>query len=350
MAAVEWFDRLGRPDDEVLVVELAYAPQGRPIRLSAHGARHAPAGAALTDGRIRGSMALVVQKYGGTSVADVERIRNVAHRVARGRARGDDLVVVVSAMAGETNRLLALAPRRAAPSPTERECDVLVATGEQVTAALLAIALARARAARRVSFLGHQVRIATDSAFGKARIQSIDDDAHPRRARRRARRRGRRLPGRRRGRQHHHARPRRLRHQRGRARRGAQGRRAARSTPTSTASTPPTRASCPDARKLDRISYDEMLELASLGAKVLQIRSVEFAKHYDVPVHVRSSFNDTEGTWVVEEEASMEDVLVSGVTYDRNEAKITRARRARPAGHRGAASSARSPTPTSSST
>ncbi len=265
-------------------------------------------------------MSLIVQKYGGTSVGDVARIQNVARRVAARRAAGDDVVVVVSAMAGETNRLLALA-REIASDPDRRECDVLVATGEQVTVALLAMALNHG-GCPAVSFLGHQVRIATDSAFGKARIKSIDD-----------RRIGQALAD---GRVVVVA--------------GFQGvdlednittlGRGGSDT-SAVALAAALRADaceiytdvdgvytsdpriCPDARKLERISYDEMLELASLGAKVLQIRSVEFAKRYSVPVHVRSSFSDVSGTWVVEEETSMEDVLVSGVTYDRDEAKIT---------------------------
>ncbi|HEY2389333.1 MAG TPA: aspartate kinase [Candidatus Binatia bacterium] len=265
-------------------------------------------------------MSLIVQKYGGTSVGDVDRIRNVAARVARCRAAGDDLVVVVSAMAGETNRLVGLATQMH-PDADSREKDVLISTGEQVTVALLAIAL-KAAGCAAVSFLGHQVRIATDSAFGKARIKSIDaerinaalaagnvvvvagfqgvdgDDNITTLGR-------------------------------GGSDTSAVALAAALRadgceiyTDVEGVFTSDPRL-CPDARKLDRISYEEMLELASLGAKVLQIRSVEFAKRYNVPVHVRSTFSEAQGTWVVEEEASMEDVLVSGVTYDRDEAKIT---------------------------
>ncbi len=264
-------------------------------------------------------MSLVIQKYGGTSVGDLARIRNVATRVAARRHAGDDVVVVVSAMAGETNRLLKLAHEITA-EPDRRECDVLIATGEQVTVALLAIALNHG-GCPAVSFLGHQVRIATDSAFGKARIKSIDAERITS-----ALAAGRVVVV-----------------------AGFQGvdlddnittlGRGGSDT-SAVALAAALKASCeiytdvdgvytsdprlcPSARKLDRISYDEMLELASLGTKVLQIRSVEFAKRYGVPLHVRSSFSDREGTWVVEEEASMEDVLVSGVTYDRDEAKIT---------------------------
>ncbi len=265
-------------------------------------------------------MSLIVQKYGGTSVADVERIRNVARRVRAGRQRGDDLVVVVSAMAGETNRLLALA-RDVCPEPDRRESDVLVSTGEQVTTALLAMALS-ADGCPAVSLQGHQIRIVTDQAYSKARIRSIDD----------ARIRAELAAGRvvvvagfqgvdeddnittlGRG---------------GSDTSGVALAAALKAdvceiyTDVDGVYTSDPRI-CPQAKKLARISYDEMLELASLGAKVLQIRSVEFAKRYGVPVHVRSSFTDGPGTWVVEEEASMEDVLVSGVTSDSNEAKIT---------------------------
>jgi aspartate kinase len=265
-------------------------------------------------------MALIVQKYGGTSVGSAERIQAVAKRAAAARAAGDDVVVVVSAMAGETNRLLALA-REMSPQPDERECDVLVSTGEQVSVALLAIAL-KDRGVPAQSFLGHQIRIETDSAFGKARIRSIDDSRL-----RDALAAGRVVVA-----------------------AGFQGcdgdgnittlGRGGSDT-TAVAIAAAIRADvceiytdvdgvyttdpriCSSARKLERISHDEMLELASLGAKVLQIRSVEFAKRYRVPLHVRSSFSDSPGTWVVEEEATMEDVLVSGVSLDLNEAKVT---------------------------
>jgi aspartate kinase len=263
---------------------------------------------------------LVVQKYGGTSVADVDRIRNVAGRIGRTRAEGHDVVVVVSAMAGETNRLLALA-KAAARTPDDRESDALVATGEQVTAALTALAL-QDTGVRARSFLGHQVRIETDSAHGKARITRIDVE--------------------------------RLRDALGGGAvavvagfQGVDGQGSVTtlgrggSDTSAVALAAALRADVceiytdvdgvftsdprivPQARKLDRIAYDEMLELASLGAKVLQIRSVEFAKRYRVPVHVRSSFNDSEGTWVVEEDPTMEEVSVAGVAYDRDEAKLT---------------------------
>src|SRR5213078_3546696 len=232
---------------------------------------------------------LVVQEFGGTSVADVERIRTVAGRIARMRAAGHEVVVVVSAMAGETNRLLALA-KATARTPDERESDALVATGEQVTAALTALALDDAGVPAR-SFLGHQVRIETDSAHGRARIVRVDVE---------------------------------------RLRAALAGGVAAALdaevceiyTDVQGVYTSDPRI-VPQARKLERITYDEMLELASLGAKVLQIRSVEFAKRYRVPVHVRSSFGEAEGTWVVEEDPAMEEVSVAGVAYDPDEAKLT---------------------------
>ena len=265
-------------------------------------------------------MSLIVQKYGGTSVGSVERIQAVARRVGAGHRAGHQLVVVVSAMSGETNKLLELA-HRCAQQPALREVDVLIATGEQVTSALLAIALQGQGVPAR-SFLGHQIRIDTDSAYGRARIQRIDDE--------------------------------RLRGPLGRGEvavvAGFQGvdehghittlGRGGSDT-SAVAVAAALRADvceiytdvdgvyttdpriCPQARKLHRISHDEMLELASLGAKVLQIRSVEFAKRYGVPLCVRSSFDDSEGTWVVPEDRVMEQVLVSGVSLDRDQAKIT---------------------------
>ena len=263
---------------------------------------------------------LIVQKYGGTSVGSTERIKEVAKRVAATRDAGHQVAVVVSAMSGETNRLLGLAKQIAA-QPDERESDVLVSTGEQVTVALLAMAL-KEMGYPAFSLLGHQVQISTDSAFGRARIRYINTE--------------RLLSGLRDGHIVVVA--------------GFQGVDAddnittlgrGGSDTTAVAIAAATRADaceiytdvdgvysadpriCPHARKLSRISYDEMLELASLGAKVLQIRSVEFAKRYQVPVHVRSSFSPDEGTWLVREDPSMEDVIVSGVTSDLDQAKIT---------------------------
>lgn len=265
-------------------------------------------------------MALLVQKYGGTSVGSIERIKQVAARIVRSKRAGNDLVVVVSAMAGETNRLLALA-HEIAEIPDEREKDVLLASGEQVSVALLTLALKELGHPAR-SYLGHQVRIETDKAYGRARILSIDsrkivqatsagevvvvagfqgvdeDDNIT-----------------------------------------TLGRGGSDTSAVALAAFLDAEACeiftdvegvfttdpgvCPSARKLARISYDEMIELASTGAKVLEIRSVEFAKKFSVPVHVRSTFSDAQGTWLVSEEESMTDVLVSGVACDKNEAKIT---------------------------
>jgi aspartate kinase len=265
-------------------------------------------------------MNVIVQKYGGTSVGSLERIQAVAERVERVRAEGAGVVAVVSAMSGETNRLIKLA-RDLSPDPAERELDVLMATGEQASAALLAIALQTRGVAAR-SFLGHQIRIGTDSAFGRARIRSIEIESL-----RRAMSSGEVavVAG--------------FQGVDDSANITTLGRGGSDTSAVAVAAaldadvceiltdvdgvytTDP--RICPGARKLDRISYDEMLELASLGAKVLQIRSVEAAKRYSVPVHVRTSFEESPGTWVVGEEAGMEDILVSGVALDRDQAKLT---------------------------
>ena len=265
-------------------------------------------------------MALVVQKFGGTSVGTTERIRNVANRALAAQARGDRVVVVVSAMSGETNRLLGLA-RELAEVPDARELDVIAATGEQVTSGLLALAIQHAGGKAR-SFLGHQVCIRTDGAFTKARIRSIDD-AKLRQA---------------------------LNDGYIAVVAGFQGSDDAGNITTlgrggSDTSAVAVAAAlcadvceiytdvdgvyttdpnvCPSARKIAKISYEEMLELASLGAKVLQIRSVEIAMRHKVAVHVRSSFSEAEGTWVVTEESSgLEEVTVAGVAYDRNDACV----------------------------
>jgi aspartate kinase len=265
-------------------------------------------------------VSLLVQKYGGTSVASIDRIKQVAAKVLAARRAGHDLVVVVSAMAGETNRLIALA-QQISDLPDEREKDVLLASGEQVSVALLTLALKEAGQPAR-SFLGHQVRIATDKAYGKARILSIDSTKI--------------LQSLKAGEVVVIA--------------GFQGvdeddnittlgRGGSDTSAVALAAFLSAQACeiytdvegvyttdpgiCPHARKLARISYDEMIELASTGAKVLEIRSVEFAKNFSVPVHVRSTFTDVEGTWLINEEEGMSDVLVSGVACDRNEAKIT---------------------------
>lgn len=267
-------------------------------------------------------MALIVQKYGGTSVGSVERIKNVARRVMRAREKGDQVVVVVSAMSGETDKLVRMA-REIAGRPDERELDMLLSTGERVTIALLAMRLID-EGCPAESLTGRQVGIVTDSAHTKARIERIEADRV-----RQALAEGK-VP----------------------IVAGFQGideksdvttlgRGGSDTTAVALAAaigadvcdiytdvdgvytTDPNVA--PNARRLDRISYDEMLEMASLGAKVLQTRSVEFAKKYNVPVRVLSSFDEGEGggTLVTREDEAMERVVVSGVTYNKNEAKIT---------------------------
>jgi aspartate kinase len=267
-------------------------------------------------------MALIVQKYGGTSVGSPERIKNVARRVAQWSARGDQIVVVVSAMAGETNRLIALA-KDVQNAPDPRELDVMVSTGEQVTIALLAMALMEQGVKAR-SYTGAQVRILTDSAHTKARILSIDEES---------------------------------------LRRdldagmvvvvaGFQGVDEAGnittlgrggSDTTGVALAAALKADecqiytdvdgiytadprmVPDARRLATVTFEEMLELASLGSKVLQIRSVEFAGKYRVRLRVLSSFEDGgEGTLITfEEDKNMEQPVISGIASNRDEAKIT---------------------------
>jgi aspartate kinase len=263
-------------------------------------------------------VALVVQKFGGTSVANLDRMRNVSELALRSQREGNQVVLIVSAMSGETNRLLGLAHQISA-TPDMRELDSLASTGEQVSAALVAMTIHQLGGKAR-SFLGHQVRISTDAAYTKARIQSIE---------------GSKLL---------------------QAVQGGSiavvagfqgidpdgsittlGRGGSDTTAVAIAAaikadvceiytdvdgvytTDPN--ICPSARKIDRISYEEMLELASLGAKVLQIRSVEVAMKYGVPVHVRSSFSDRTGTMVVGEDG-FESVAVAGVAYDKGEAKV----------------------------
>jgi aspartate kinase len=265
-------------------------------------------------------MALIVQKYGGTSVGDPDRIRNVARRVVKTLEAGNQVAVVVSAMSGETNALVDLARDVGGENPDPREYDVLVSTGEQKTIALLAMAIQGLGHAAR-SFTGAQMGMRTDTAHTRARIasidskrirsvldcgavaviagfQGVDDEGNI----------------------------------------TTLGRGGSDTSAVAVAAaleadvceiytdvdgvftTDPRMVSA--ARKLDRISYDEMIEMASLGAKVLQIRSVRFAMRYGVPLHVRSSFKSDEGTWVVTEEEIMEGLFVSGVTYNRDEAKI----------------------------
>ena len=265
-------------------------------------------------------MSLIVQKYGGTSVGSTERIEAVAERVKRSRDQGHQMVVVVSAMSGETNRLIGLA-KAITESPNPRELDVLVSTGEQVTIALLAMALEKIGVPAR-SYTGGQVHIRTDSAFSKARIQEIDDA--------------------------------RVRYDLERGLvvvvAGFQGvdeegnittlgRGGSDTTAVAMAAalkadecqiytdvdgvyTTDPRIE-PRARRLDRITFEEMLEMASLGSKVLQIRSVEFAGKYRVPLRVLSSFEEGPGTLITLEEEGMEDARISGIAFSRDEAKLT---------------------------
>ncbi|HWR57594.1 MAG TPA: aspartate kinase, partial [Thermodesulfovibrionales bacterium] len=264
---------------------------------------------------------LIVQKYGGTSVANTDRIKAVAERVVKTARKGNEVVVVVSAMSGETDKLINLA-HQLSPNPNEREMDLLLSSGERVTSALTSIAI-EALGHKAMAFTGRQMGIITDTVHTKARIERIAGE---------------------------------------RARRvieegfiivvaGFQGITEGSDTVTTLGrggsdlsavaiasalnadlceiytdvdgvyTTDPNVV--PEARKLDKISYEEMLELASLGAKVLQTRSVEFAMKYEVPVVVRSSFNDHPGTLVTKEDEGMEAVVVSGVAYDKNQTKIT---------------------------
>ncbi|HSN05405.1 MAG TPA: aspartate kinase [Nitrospira sp.] len=265
-------------------------------------------------------MALIVQKYGGTSVGTIERIHKVADRVAQAHRAGDQVVVVLSAMSGETDRLVKLA-HEATPMPDEREMDMLLSTGERVTIALLAMDL-RGRGINARSFTGRQVGIITDSAHTKARIARVTAD--------------------------------RLREALAQGIipvvAGFQGINAQSDVTTlgrggSDLSAVALAAALkadrciiftdvdgvytadpnvvPAARRIDKIAYEEMLEMASLGAKVLQTRSVEFAAKFNVPVEVNSSFKEGKGTLVTREDADMEAVAVAGVTGDRNQAKIT---------------------------
>lgn len=264
-------------------------------------------------------MALIVQKYGGTSVGDTDRMKNVARRCIAAQAAGNDVVVVVSAMSGETNRLLKLVSQ-ITDRPSEREQDVVVATGEQVSIGLVAMAI-QAQGGLATSFLGYQVQIVTDSTFSKARIKRIDAEKIVDALK-----------------QKHIVVVAGFQGQDEQGNVTTLGRGGSDTTAVALAAALKADACeiytdvdgvyttdpnvCPAARKLDRISYEEMLDLASLGAKVLQIRSVEFAMKYKVPLWVKSSFSDDPGTLVCEEDKSMENVVVSGIAYDKNEAKI----------------------------
>jgi aspartate kinase len=265
-------------------------------------------------------MALIVQKYGGTSVGNLDLIRNVADRVIKRRDEGNQMVVVLSAMAGETDRLLNMA-REMTNLPDPREVDVLISTGEQVTVSLFSLACQQ-KGAKARSLLGFQAQIITDDLYGKAQILDVDTS--------------------------------RIREQldsghivavagfQGLDERGnitTLGRGGSDTTAVALAAalkadvceiftdvngvytTDPN--ICQSARKLDRISYEEMLEMASLGAKVMETRSVEFAMKYGVPIHVRHSRNNETGTMICEEDKDMENKIVSGVAYSKSEARIT---------------------------
>ncbi|MEE8360194.1 MAG: aspartate kinase [Candidatus Omnitrophota bacterium] len=263
---------------------------------------------------------IVVQKYGGTSVSNIDKIKNVAKRIVKYRKRGFDVVVVVSALGDTTDDLCKMA-HSINRSPSSRELDMLMSTGEQVSVSLLAMAIHKL-GWEAISFTGSQVGIITDTRHTKARIIDID--------------------------------PARIRQALGKGNvvivAGFQGRSANEeittlgrggSDMTGVALAKVLKAKVceiytdvggvytadprivKDARKLDSVCYEEMLELASLGAQVLQSRSVEVASKFNIPIHVRSSFNYREGTWITKEVKKMEDVLVSGVTVNKNEAKVT---------------------------
>jgi aspartate kinase len=268
-------------------------------------------------------MALIVQKFGGTSVGTVERIEQVADKVKKFRDAGDDLVVVLSAMSGETNRLIDLAKQISGDGqPVPRELDVIVSTGEQVTIALLAMALMK-RGVPAVSYTGNQVRILTDSAHNKARILQIDDQKI----------RGDLKAGRVvvvagfQGVDEH-------------GNITTLGRGGSDTTGVALAAalkadecqiytdvdgvytTDPRVVSV--AQRLDKITFEEMLEMASLGSKVLQIRAVEFAGKYNVPLRVLHSFKEGPGTLItIDEEETMEQPIISGIAFNRDEAKLT---------------------------
>ncbi len=263
-------------------------------------------------------MALIVQKFGGTSVGTVERIEQVADKVKKFREAGDDLVVVLSAMSGETNRLIDLAKQISGDQqPVPRELDVIVSTGEQVTIALLAMALIK-RGVPAVSYTGNQVRILTDSAHNKARILQIDDQKI----------RGDLKAGRVvvvagfQGVDEH-------------GNITTLGRGGSDTTGVALAAalkadecqiytdvdgvyTTDPRV-VPVAQRLDKITFEEMLEMASLGSKVLQIRAVEFAGKYNVPLRVLHSFKEGPGTLItIDEEESMEQPIISGIAFNRD--------------------------------
>ena len=265
-------------------------------------------------------MALIVQKFGGTSVGTVERIQEIANKIIKFQQQGHELVVVLSAMSGETNRLLELASK-VNNDPRGRELDVLLSTGEQVTIALLCMALAQ-QGVQANSYTGSQVRILTDNTHNKARIMEIDDSK--------------------------------IRADLAKGHivvvAGFQGcdeygnittlGRGGSDTTAVAIAAALKAEECqiytdvdgvyttdprvvPEARRLDSITFEEMLEMASLGTKVLQIRSVEFASKYNVPLRVLSSFTEGGGTLITTEETKMEQALISGIAFNRDEAKLT---------------------------
>jgi len=265
-------------------------------------------------------MALIVQKFGGTSVGSIEKIKDVAERVLEYHKEGNRMVVVLSAMAGQTDGLIKLA-REMTDHPDPRETDVLIATGEQVSVALFSMAV-KSMGYRARSLLGFQVPIHTDPLYGKARIHEIDTDRIMKELEKNTIVAVAGFQG--------------LDERNNITTLGRGG-----SDTTAVALAAALKADiceiftdvegvfstdpniCPKARKMDSISYDEMLEMASLGAKVLEIRSVEFAKKFNVPIHVRSTFTKERGTMVVAETKDMEKVMVSAVAYNKNEARIT---------------------------
>lgn len=265
-------------------------------------------------------MALVVQKFGGTSVADIDKIKNVAAKAIREKKAGNEVVVVLSAMAGETDRLISLA-HKASESPNEREYDSLISTGEHVTVTLLAIVL-NSMGYQAKSFLGFQVKILTDKAYKKARISLIDTEAIKKELKKGTIIVVAGFQG--------------VDEDNNITTLGRGG-----SDTSAVALAAALKADqcdiytdvdgvyttdpniCNKARRLDKISYDEMLEMAMTGAKVLQPRSVEMAKKYNVPVYVKSTFSDKGGTLVIKEDKDMEKEVISGITYDRDQVKIT---------------------------
>ncbi|MBW8056449.1 MAG: aspartate kinase [candidate division NC10 bacterium] len=265
-------------------------------------------------------MALIVQKYGGTSVGDVERLRHVARRIVEVSEAGNQVVVVVSAIAGETDRLLQLA-HQITETPNARELDVILATGEQVAIGLLSLAI-QAGGSKARSFTGTQVRILTDNVHTRARILNIDVERI-----RQALREGEITIVA--GFQGVNAEEEVTTLGRGGSDLTAVALAAALNADVCEIYTDVEGVYTADpglvstAQKLPRISYEEMIEIASLGARVLQARAVEYAKNYNMSIHVRSSFTKNPGTLVVQEDQDMEKVAVSGIAYDKNEAKIT---------------------------